>query len=166
MRLLETRLQAEERAEPTNSSIDGLIVPVRRGGKPARFWKSMFCPECGALSFPDSSGNIKCTNYRCAYEGPLSGKDGLGGTFTDPMTGETVDLSNATASGTEKSLKHLTEVVEEEVARGTLRVGDIRCPKCDLNEIFVVLMQTRSSDEPETKICTCKNCGKKFREYQ
>jgi DNA-directed RNA polymerase subunit M len=82
------------------------------------------------------------------------------------MTGETVDLSNATASGTEKSLKHLTEVVEPEVARGTLRVGDIRCPKCDLNEIFVVLMQTRSSDEPETKICTCKNCGKKFREYQ
>jgi DNA-directed RNA polymerase subunit M/transcription elongation factor TFIIS len=82
------------------------------------------------------------------------------------MTGETVDLSNATASGTEKSLKHLTEVVAPEVARGTLRVGDIRCPKCDLNEIFVVLMQTRSSDEPETKICTCKNCGKKFREYQ
>ena len=112
----------------------------------------MFCPECGALSFPDSSGNIKCTNYRCAYEGPLSGKDGLGSTFTDPMTGETVDLSNATASGTEKSLKHLTEVVEEEVARGTLRVGDIRCPKCDLNEIFVVLMQTRSSEDRKSVV--------------
>ena len=96
----------------------------------------------------------------------MSGIDGTGGTFTDPMTGETIDLANATASGSEKSLKHLTEVVEEEEGKGVLRVGDIRCPECDKNEIFVVLMQTRSSVEPETKICTCKNCGKKFREYQ
>jgi DNA-directed RNA polymerase subunit M/transcription elongation factor TFIIS len=82
------------------------------------------------------------------------------------MTGETVDLTSATASGDEKSLKHLTEVVEPEIARGTLRVGDIRCPECDCNEIFVELKQTRSSDEPETKICQCKNCDKRFREYQ
>jgi len=126
----------------------------------------MFCPECGALSYPDSSGNIRCDNYQCKYEGPLTGKDGSGGTFVDPMTGETVDLTRATASGSEKSLKHLTEVVEPEVARGTLRVGDIRCPKCDCNEIYVELKQTRSSDEPETKICQCKNCDKRFREYQ
>ncbi len=98
-----------------------------------------------------------------AYQGPLDGDDAI---FKDEMTGEKVDLTKMTVSGSEKSLKHLKEVIPEEVARGTLRVGDIRCPKCDLNEIFVVLMQTRSSDEPETKICTCKNCGKKFREYQ
>ena len=98
-----------------------------------------------------------------AYEGPLDGKAAI---FKDEMTGEEVDLTKMTVSGSEKSLKHLEEVVPEEVARGTLRVGDIRCPECDLNEIYVVLMQTRSSDEPETKICTCKNCGKKFREYQ
>ena len=126
----------------------------------------MFCPECGALSYPDSSGNIRCDNYQCKYEGPLTGRDGSGGTFVDPMTGDTVDLTSATASGTEKALKHLTEVVEPEVARGTLRVGDIRCPACDCNEIFVELKQTRSSDEPETKICTCSKCEKKFREYQ
>ena len=126
----------------------------------------MFCPECGALSYPDSAGNIRCDNYQCKYEGPLTGRDGSGGTFVDPMTGDTVDLTNATASGSEKSLKHLTEVVEPEIARGTLRVGDIRCPACDCNEIFVELKQTRSSDEPETKICTCSKCEKKFREYQ
>ena len=126
----------------------------------------MFCPECGALSYPDTSGNIRCDNYQCKYEGPLTGRDGSGGTFIDPMTGDTVDLTSATASGSEKSLKHLTEVVEPEVARGTLRVGDIRCPACDCNEIFVELKQTRSSDEPETKICTCSKCEKKFREYQ
>ena len=126
----------------------------------------MFCPECGTLGFMEPNGNIRCTNYTCGYEGPLTGKDGKGAEFTDPMTGETIDLSKARSSGEAKNLKHLTEVVEDEVGKGVLRVGDIRCPKCDKNEIFVILMQTRSSDEPETKICTCKNCGKKFREYQ
>jgi len=126
----------------------------------------MFCPICGALSYPDSNNNIKCPDYKCGYEGPLSGPDGKGAEFTDPMTGETLDLSKTTASSNAKNLKHLTEVLEEEVARGTLWVGDYRCPECDGDRIFVVLMQTRSSDEPETKICTCESCGHKFREYQ
>ncbi|DAC67249.1 TPA: transcription factor S [Candidatus Thalassarchaeaceae archaeon] len=82
------------------------------------------------------------------------------------MTGETIDLSKTTAKSSATSLKHLTEVVEEEVARGTLWVGDYLCPKCDEDRIFIVLMQTRSSDEPETKICTCEGCGHRFREYQ
>ena len=58
------------------------------------------------------------------------------------------------------------ETGPETVAQGTLWVGDYLCPKCDADRIFVVLMQTRSSDEPETKICTCESCGHKFREYQ
>ena len=126
----------------------------------------MFCPDCGTLGFMSPDGNIRCTDYKCGYEGPLSGEDGKGAEFTDPMTGEIIDLSKTTASSSAKDLKHLTEVVEEEVARGTLWVGDYRCPECDGDRIFVVLMQTRSSDEPETKICTCEACGHKFREYQ
>ncbi|HIH85096.1 MAG TPA: hypothetical protein HA345_06765 [Candidatus Thalassarchaeaceae archaeon] len=39
------------------------------------------------------------------------------------------------------------------------------CPKCDCQRIYVELRQTRSSDEPETKIGTCADCGHKFREY-
>ena len=126
----------------------------------------MFCPECGTLGFMSHDGSIRCTDYKCGYEGPLSGSDGKGAEFIDPMTGETVDLSKATASSSAKDLKHLTEVVEEEGARGTLREGDYRCPKCDGDRIFVELRQTRASDEPETKICTCEGCGHKFREYQ
>ena len=72
------------------------------------------------------------------------GKDGKGAEFTDPMTGETIDLSKARSSGETKNLKHLTEVVEDEGGKGVLRVGDIRCPKCDKNEIFVILMQTEA----------------------
>ena len=126
----------------------------------------MFCPECGTLGFMEPNGKIRCTNYTCGYEGPLSGKEGKGAEFTDPMPGETLDLGNATTTRESTSLKHLTEVVEEQVAQGTLWVGDYRCPKCDEDRIFIVLMQTRSSDEPETKICTCEGCGHRFREYQ
>ena len=114
----------------------------------------------------EGNGNIRCTNYTCGYEGPLAGKDGKGAEFTDPMTGETIDLSKAATSSETSSLKHLNEVVPETIAQGTLWVGDYLCPKCDADRIFVVLMQTRSSDEPETKICTCESCGHKFREYQ
>ena len=58
----------------------------------------MFCPVCGTLSYPDDRGWIKCPDYKCEYEGPLSGEDGKGSEFTDPMTGETIDLANTTAS--------------------------------------------------------------------
>ena len=47
----------------------------------------MFCPECGALSFPDSKGWIKCPDYKCGYHGPLDNK------MKDPVTGE--DLRQA-----------------------------------------------------------------------
>ena len=46
----------------------------------------MFCPECGALSFPDSKGWIKCPDYKCGYHGPLDNK------MKDPVTGEEIDL--------------------------------------------------------------------------
>ncbi|MBT3452109.1 MAG: transcription factor S, partial [Euryarchaeota archaeon] len=31
--------------------------------------------------------------------------------------------------------------------------------------VFSYLEQTRSSDEPETRMLTCKNCGHGWREY-
>ncbi len=82
------------------------------------------------------------------------------------MTGEVIDLASTRATTDSKSLKHLNEVVPEEGPRGTLRVGDYLCPKCDTDRVFVELRQTRASDEPETKICTCESCGNRWREYQ
>lgn len=130
--------------------------------------REMFCPECGSLSYPDERGWIKCPDYKCGYEGPLSGEDGKGSEFTDPMTGKTIDLSKTMATTDSKSLKHLTEVVEEDGPQGTLREGDYICPKCNGRNAYVHLQQTRSSDEPETKFCSCANldCKHKWREYQ
>ena len=125
----------------------------------------MFCPECGTLGFVDPSGNIRCTNYKCGYEGPVGGKDGSSATVIG-SDGQKIDIVNTKSSTKSTDLKHLTEVQAPDVARGTLRVGDYRCPKCDGDRIFVELQQTRSSDEPETKICTCEDCGHRFREFQ
>ena len=32
----------------------------------------MFCPKCKILAFPDENKIIKCTNYKCNYEGPVN----------------------------------------------------------------------------------------------
>jgi DNA-directed RNA polymerase subunit M len=39
------------------------------------------------------------------------------------------------------------------------------CPKCGHNEAFFTIRQTRSSDEPETRIYRCCKCKATWREY-
>ena len=39
------------------------------------------------------------------------------------------------------------------------------CPKCGHKEAYWVLRQTRSSDEPETRIYTCTKCEHRWRVY-
>ena len=124
----------------------------------------MYCPECGTLGFMEGNGNIRCTNYTCGYEGPLAGKDGKGAEFTDPMTGETINLAEARTTVEVKERDDRTR--GEDKARGILYEDSYICPKCDCKKIHVWMQQTRSSDEPETKMCTCSECGHKFREYQ
>ena len=141
----------------------------------------MFCPECGTLAFMLGDGNIRCTKYSCGYEGPLAGKDGKGAEFTDPMTGVTTNLAEARTSAdiefdpsdgsrwkNDKQISPATHRVQKEKdeIRGILYEDSYICPKCDCKKIYVWMQQTRSSDEPETKMCTCSECGHKFREYQ
>ncbi len=42
---------------------------------------------------------------------------------------------------------------------------NVPCPKCGNNEAFWVLRQTRSADEPETRIYRCTKCAHSWREY-
>ena len=51
----------------------------------------MFCPVCGALSFPDSSGNIKCPDYNCGYSGTAENKVLM-------EDGTEIDISKAASS--------------------------------------------------------------------
>ena len=117
----------------------------------------MFCPECGTLSFPTPSGDINCTNYKCGYKGPANVK-------VKGADGKEVDLSKASSST--KAETRVYEVIKDsDEMRGVLTSGDYMCPKCDCVEVFSYLEQTRSSDEPETRMLTCKECGNGWREY-
>jgi len=119
----------------------------------------MFCPACGTLSFPDPSGNIKCPSPTCLYSGSAENKV----TMED---GTEIDISKAASTSKAASLKHLTEVIDDaDQMRGVLTTKTYICPKCDLDEVFAELQQTRSSDEPETRILTCAGCGHGWREY-
>jgi DNA-directed RNA polymerase subunit M/transcription elongation factor TFIIS len=99
----------------------------------------MFCPECGTLSFPNPKGEIACTNYKCGYNGPANV------VIKDQTTGKEVDLSQATSST--ESRARVYDVIKDSDKRHSY------------------LEQTRSSDEPETRMLTCKDCGKGWREY-
>ena len=117
----------------------------------------MFCPECGTLSFPNPKGEIACPNYKCEYNGPAN-------VVIKGTDGKEVDLSKATSSTATKS--RVYEVIKDSDERkGWLTSGTYMCPKCDGQEVEAYLQQTRSSDEPETRMLTCKNCGHGWREY-
>ncbi|MBT3772020.1 MAG: hypothetical protein HOB52_01590 [Euryarchaeota archaeon] len=118
---------------------------------------SMFCPSCGTLAFPDSKGHIKCPNYKCGYDGDASN-------VVKTADGGEIDLSKTMSSSKVQSRKY--EVINDaDNMRGVLTNGDYICPKCDKREVFSYLEQTRASDEPETRMLTCKSCKHGWREY-
>ena len=42
---------------------------------------------------------------------------------------------------------------------------NVPCPKCNHNEAYWYLRQTRKSDEPETTFLSCCKCGYRWRKY-
>ena len=86
------------------------------------------------------------------------GENGLSTTVVD---GSHVALLSVTV-GSECFETYEVEPVEIGIELGKLRDLLTLAGPSDLVE----LRQTRASDEPETKICTCEGCGHKFREYQ
>ncbi len=81
-------------------------------------------------------------------------------------SGEKVDTSDAKSTSEASDLKHLKEVIDDaDQHKGVLTTDMYVCPKCEETEVFAELKQTRASDEPETRILTCKNCGHGWREY-
>ncbi len=98
----------------------------------------VFCPKCKTLMFPKDEKFI-CT--KCGFE---KEKEGSAVLVSKRKEKETVVL--------EKNIDILPKT-------------KVRCPKCDHNEAYWVLRQTRSSDEPETRIYTCVKCGHRWRAY-
>ena len=78
--------------------------------------------------------------------------------------GEKVDLSKA-KSKTQAVDREYEVIKDSDKARGVLTSGSYLCPKCDCDQAYSYLEQTRSSDEPETRMLTCKECDHGWREY-
>jgi DNA-directed RNA polymerase subunit M len=101
----------------------------------------MFCPKCKALMFPEG-GKLRCR--RC------------------DITMDPDEVKRAVPITTEKQEKQRV-IVEEQY--DLLPKTKVNCPKCDHNEAYWILRQTRAADEPETRIYTCTKCGHKWREF-
>lgn len=43
--------------------------------------------------------------------------------------------------------------------------NEVRCPKCEYNEVYAWQIQTRAADEPSTTFYRCAKCGHTWREY-
>jgi len=81
-------------------------------------------------------------------------------------SGEEIDTTDTVSSSKVTDLKHLTEVIDDaDQFRGVLTHEMYVCPKCEATDVFAELKQTRASDEPETRILTCKDCSHGWREY-
>ncbi|MDP6870043.1 MAG: hypothetical protein QGI21_04655 [Candidatus Poseidoniaceae archaeon] len=117
----------------------------------------MFCPECGTLAFPTPTGEINCTNYKCGYRGAAN-------VTVKGADGKDVDLSKTTSS-TKAETRTYEVIKDSDEMKGVLTKDAYICPKCDCMEVYSYLEQTRSSDEPETRMLTCKDCGNGWREY-
>lgn len=98
---------------------------------------TMFCPKCNSLMYP-KEGKLFCR--KCNIENEM-------------------EKINIKVKKTEKELTVITEKLD------ILPKTRIECPKCKNNEAYWHLRQTRSADEPETRIYRCTKCSNTWREY-
>ena len=104
-----------------------------------------FCPKCGGILLPKKEGNntiMKC--MKCNYKS----KDVETTTFSEKIKEKTK-----------------VEVVDEEQDFSHLPLVEEECPKCKSKKAYHWSIQTRASDEPETKFFKCKKCKHTWRDY-
>ena len=95
----------------------------------------MFCPKCGSILVPKE----RCS---CGY----SARDT-----------EEIKL-NEKAKG-KKEVEVISKTIETDPKTSE------ECPKCGNREAYYWLVQTRASDEAETRFFKCTKCSHKWRGY-
>ena len=103
----------------------------------------MFCPKCGIILLPkkDNKKELSCS---CGYS-----------------TKKKEDLILKEKMIYQK--KDKIEVVDKKIE--TLPKEKEECPKCGHNEAYFWTVQTRSSDEAETRFFKCTKCDHTWRKY-
>lgn len=96
----------------------------------------MFCKTCGNLMLP-KEGKMRCSCGFVQEEGRIS----------------------------DKKRKREEVVVIEKKLPEILPKTKYDCKECNNNEAYFWTLQTRSSDEPETRFFKCTKCSNVIREY-
>lgn len=112
----------------------------------------MFCPKCGAIMSYNAKGRIWRCN-KCGYE------------TSQGSLGKQITFSKIIKHGE----KERTIVIDKEQMSvpptAVLIKNEVRCPKCEYNEVYAWQIQTRAADEPSTTFYRCAKCGYTWREY-
>jgi len=112
----------------------------------------MFCPKCGTIMSYRAANRIwKCG--RCGYE-QVANNAGRHATLSKVI------------KHSEKEKTVIIEGQRSSVPPTAVMIKDqVRCPKCEYNEVYAWQIQTRAADEPPTTFYRCVKCGHTWREY-
>jgi DNA-directed RNA polymerase subunit M len=104
-----------------------------------------FCPECDAFCMTDTT----MQRYFCSKCG-----------WTETLE----EIRIISRNSNKKSDDKIIVVGKKERKISTLPKTKIKCPKCDNNEAFWWMIQTRGTDEPTTQFLRCTKCNNTWRE--
>jgi DNA-directed RNA polymerase subunit M len=108
--------------------------------------ETIFCPKCGSVMIPKKSD--KKTYLVC------------------PSCGYTDKKNKAVLEESKESKKEEISIIDEkETAQAALPKVEIECPRCHNKEAYFWTVQTRASDEAETRFYRCTKCNHTWREY-
>ncbi len=103
----------------------------------------MFCPKCGSLLVPMDKKGKKVLGCSCGY---IHKKK------------EEVKIKEV-IKDREKDIEPIDKEIEP------YPIVETECPKCHNDKAYFWTVQTRASDEPETKFYKCTKCKHVRRDY-
>jgi len=101
-----------------------------------------FCPRCGGILLVEGGRSPTCAKCGRRHKGKLK-----------LQASEKLAVADRVAVVNESELS-------------TYPIVDIKCPECKNKDAFFWTMQTRSSDESETKFYKCVKCEHTWRIYR
>ena len=101
-----------------------------------------FCPKCGSILLVEGDKTPVCAKCGHKYKGKLK-----------LQASEKMNVPERIA-------------VVDEAKMTTYPIVEIKCPECKNKDAFFWTMQTRSSDESETKFYKCVKCEHTWRVYK
>ena len=108
--------------------------------------KIQFCPKCGSVLILGEAarGRLQCTNEKCSYK---------------TREKKNIIFKEKVQLGRENKI----EIIDKQIE--TLPKVKANCSKCGHKKAYYWMIQTRASDEAETKFYECCKCQHRWREY-